>query len=203
MPALGNDAPQLWILMQTAPFLEASGSNAAALSTGLLVARVVIGLVMSAHGAQKLFGWFGGYGLTATGGFFEQLGFRPGRMFAAIASVTEIVAGLLIAFGLLGPVGPALMLSVMIVAAVTVHWSNGLFASTNGIEVPLLYGAFAVMLALTGPGLFSLDALLGLQALWSPTIAAVALAVGVNGGIGNLLARRPAPSGSDVGVRAT
>lgn len=189
--------------MQTAPFLEASVSNATALSTGLLVARVVIGLVMSAHGAQKLFGWFGGYGLTATGGFFEQLGFRPGRMFAAIASVTEIVAGLLIAFGLLGPVGPALMLSVMIVAAVTVHWSNGLFAGTNGIEVPLLYGAFAVMLALTGPGLFSLDALLGLQALWSPTIAAVALAVGVNGAIGNLLARRPAPSGSGAGVSAT
>jgi len=190
--------------MQTAQFLEASSPNAAALSTGLLIARLVFGLVMSAHGAQKLFGWFGGYSLTVTGGFFEQLGFRPGRVFATIASATEIVAGLLIAFGLLGPVGPALMLSVMIVAAVAGHWSNGLFATANGIEVPLLYGIFAVMLALTGPGLFSLDALLGLEALWSPAFAAAALAVGVIGGVGNLAARRrPAPSTSDVGLRTT
>ena len=189
--------------MQTAPFLEASSQNAAALSIGLLIARLVFGLVMSAHGAQKLFGWFGGYSLTATGGLFEQLGFRPGRVFAAIASLTEVVAGLLIAFGLLGPVGPALMLSVMIVAAVTVHWGKGLFAGTNGMEVPLLYATVAVMLALTGPGLFSLDVLLGLEALWSPAFAAAALAVGVIGGIGNLAARRPAPSASGVGLRAT
>ena len=189
--------------MQTAPFLEASAQNAATLSSGLLIARLVFGLVMSAHGAQKLFGWFGGYSLTATGGMFEQLGFRPGRVFAAIASVTEVVGGLLIAFGLLGPVGPALVLSVMIVAAVTVHWGKGLFAGTNGIEVPLLYATFAVMLALTGPGLFSLDALLGLEALWSPAFAAAALAVGVIGGIGNLAARRPAPATSDVGLETT
>ena len=160
--------------MQTAQFLEAPFRNAGALDLGLLIARLVFGLILSAHGAQKLFGWFGGYSLTATGGFFEQLGFRPGRVFAAIAVLTEIVAGLLITFGLLGSVGPALMLSVMIVAAVAGHWSNGLFASANGIEVPLLYGIFAVMLALTGPGLFSLDALLGLEALWSPAFAAAA-----------------------------
>ena len=70
------------------------------------------------------------------------------------------------------------MLSVMIVAAVTVHWKNGLFAMANGIELPLLYGATAVVLALTGPGLFSLDALLGLEALWSPSVAGIALAIG-------------------------
>jgi putative oxidoreductase len=191
-------------VMQTAPFLEASSQNAAALSVGLLVARLVFGVVMSAHGAQKLFGWFGGYGLTVTGGFFEQLGFRPGRVFVAIASATEIVAGLLIAFGLLGPVGPALMLSVMIVAAVAGHWANGFFATSNGIELPLLYASVAVVLALTGPGLLSLDAMLGLEALWSPAFAAVAIAVGVIGGIGNLAARRrPAPSASDIGLRTT
>ncbi len=156
--------------MQTAQFLEASVRNAGALDTGLLIARLVFGLILSAHGAQKLFGWFGGDSLTATGGFFEQLGFRPGRVFAAIASVTEIVAGLLITFGLLGPVGPALMLSVMIVAAGAVHWTRGFFATTNGIELPLLYATVAIALALTGPGLFSLDALLGLEALWSPRL---------------------------------
>src|SRR5687768_44161 len=102
--------------MQAAHLFEISSANGAALSTGLLVARLVFGLSLSAHGAQKLLGWFGGYGLNATGEFFTQIGFRPGRTFAAIASLTEVVAGLLIAVGLLGPIGPALMLSVMIVA---------------------------------------------------------------------------------------
>ena len=179
--------------MLSTHFIDGWAPNAVALSSGLLVARLVFGLIMSAHGAQKLFGWFGGYGLTATGEFLVQLGFRPARVFAAIASLTEVVAGILTALGLLGPVGPALMLSVMIVAAVTVHWKNGLFAMANGIELPLLYGAVAVVLALTGPGLFSLDALLGLEALWSPSVAGIALVIGVVGGIGNLAARRPAP----------
>ena len=84
---------------------------------GLLVLRLVLGLYMAAHGAQKLFGWFGGYGLTGTGEFMVQLGFRPGRLFAGVAASTEVASGLLVALGLLGPVGPALMISVMIVAA--------------------------------------------------------------------------------------
>jgi putative oxidoreductase len=148
------------------------------------------------HGTQKLFGWFGGYGLDGTGGFFEQLGFHPGRAFAAAASTAEVVSGLLVALGLLGPVGPALMLSVMVVAAITVHWKNGFFAASNGIEVPFLYAVAGVGLALAGPGRFSLDAVLGLEWLWAPRIAAVALAVGVAGAVGNVLARRtqaPAP----------
>jgi putative oxidoreductase len=99
---------------------------------------------------------------------------------------------MLVALGLLGPIGPALMLSVMVVAAVAVHWKGGFFAASNGIEVPFLYAAGAVALALAGPGLFSLDALLGLEWLWSPRIAAAALAVGVIGGVVNLLGRRPA-----------
>jgi len=177
--------------MQTASLFDAWAPNAAALSAGLLVARLVFGLIMTAHGAQKLLGWFGGYGLDATGEFLVQLGFRPARLFAILASLSEVVAGLLVAAGFLGPIGPALMLSVMIVAAVTVHWPNGLFAMGNGIELPLLYGAVAVVLALTGPGLFSLDALFGLESLWSPALAAGALAVGILGGIGNLAARRP------------
>src|SRR6266571_2246336 len=188
------------ILMPITHFLDAAAPSAVALSSGLLVARLVFGLSMSAHGAQKLFGWFGGYGLKATGEFLVQLGFGPGRVLATIASLTEFVSGLLIAVGFLGPVGPALVLSVMIVAAVTVHWSNGFFATSNGIELPLLYAAVAVALAFTGSGLFSLDALLGLQTLWSPALAAVALAVGAIGGIGNLAARR---RGSGVGLGTT
>jgi putative oxidoreductase len=167
-------------------------TDGATVSSGLLVARLVFGLLMVGHGTQKLFGWFGGYGLAGTGGFFEGLGFRPGRAFAAAASLTEITGGLLLALGFLGPVGPALIISVMLVAAISVHWQNGLFASSNGIELPLLYAAGAISLALTGPGLFSLDALFGLQSLWTPGIVWAAIAIGVVGGVANLALRRSA-----------
>lgn len=163
-----------------------------ALSGGLLIGRLVLGLGMAAHGAQKLFGWFGGYGLEATGGMFESLGFRPGRLFAFTAGATEVASGLLVALGLFGPIGPALMLSVMVVAALAVHWPQGYFAQNNGIELPVIYAVGGVVLALTGPGLWSLDALLGLNALSSPGIAVAALLVGIAGGIANVLARRPA-----------
>src|SRR5947209_19765732 len=96
---------------------------------GILVLRLVFGLIMAAHGAQKLFGWFGGYGIAGTGGFFESLGFHPGRLFAAAAGASEFGGGLLLAFGLFGPAGPALVIGVMTVAALSVHWPNGLFAT--------------------------------------------------------------------------
>jgi len=160
------------------------------MNEGLLLARVVAGLLMAAHGSQKLLGWFGGYGLTGTGQFFEALGFRPGRTFAALASLAEVSGGILLVLGLFGPIGPALILSVMIVAAIGVHWQGGLFATTNGIEVPLLYATIVAALALTGFGQFSLDAWLGLTSLWTPAVTWIALAVGIIGGIVNLLLRR-------------
>jgi len=161
------------------------------MDAGLLFARVALGLLMAAHGSQKLFGAFGGHGLAAVAGMFDSLGFRPGRFFAAAAATAELTSGLLVAFGLLGPVGPALMLSVMIVAAVSVHWHNGLFAMSNGIEVPLLYAVGAAALALTGFGRYSLDAALGLSAFWTPEAGPFALALGVFLGFANLLIRRP------------
>jgi len=161
------------------------------MDAGLLIARVVFGLLMAAHGTQKLFGWFGGYGLAGTAGFFEQLGFRPGKVFAGAAAGTELVAGLLVAAGLLGPLGPALIVSVMIVAAVTVHWKGGVFAQNNGIEVPLLYGVAAVTLALTGYGAFSADAALGLT--WPEPVIWSTLGIGVIGGFGNLAIRKTTP----------
>jgi putative oxidoreductase len=172
--------------------MHSSILDLAGLSAGLLVARIVIGLLMAGHGSQKLLGWFGGHGIAGTGTFFEALGFRPGRLFATVAATTEIVSGILIALGLFGPVGPALTLSVMIVAAVSVHWKNGIWAQAGGIELALFYGTVAVALALTGFGSYSLDAALGLQSLYTPTLAVVALAIGFLGGVGNLLARRPA-----------
>jgi putative oxidoreductase len=172
-------------------------TDAVTLGTGLLLARLIFGVLMVAHSGQKLFGWFGGYGLAGTAGFFEQLGFRPGRLFVVTASLSEALSGILIALGLLGPVGPALLLSVMIVAAGSVHWKNGLFAGTNGIEVPLLYATGAVALALTGYGPFSLDAVLGIDNTWTPALKVAVLAAGAVGGVVNLLARRSA------GVAAT
>jgi putative oxidoreductase len=162
------------------------------MDAGLVLARLVIGPLMAAHGAQKLFGWFGGYGLTATAGFFEGLGFRPGRLFAGAAAVTEIASGVFVTLGLFGPVGPALMVSVMVVAAVSVHWPN-IFAQSNGIEVALLYATGAAALALTGFGAYSLDAALGLQPLWTPALNWGVLGIGVVGGLVNAGLRRPAP----------
>jgi putative oxidoreductase len=166
------------------------------MDAGLLIARMVFGLLMAAHGAQKLFGWFGGYGLAGTAGFFEQLGFRPGKLFAGAAAGTETVAGLLVAAGLLGPLGPALIVSVMIVAAVTVHLPHGLFAANNGIEVPLLFAVMALTLASSGYGAFSLDAALGLT--WSAQVIWAVLAIGVIGGFANLAVRKTAPAPAHV-----
>jgi len=170
----------------TTPFIDVATA-----SIGLLIVRVALGLLMAAHGSQKLLGWFGGHGLAGTAGFFDSLGFRPGRFFATLASATEVTSGLLLALGFLGPVGPALIISVMIVAAVSMHLKNGLFAANGGIEVPLLYGVVAAGLLLTGPGQYSLDAALGLGYMATPMFAWAALAVGVVGGIMNLFARRP------------
>ena len=163
------------------------------LDLALLIARLVFGLLMAAHGTQKLFGWFGGYGLNTTGEFFVQIGFRQGRTLATVASVTEVASGLLVALGFLGPVGPALMISVMIVAAISVHLKNGLFAASNGVEVNLLYATGALGLALAGFGVYSLDALLGIRAAWTPAITWTVLTVGVVGGIVNLMLRRGTP----------
>jgi putative oxidoreductase len=164
------------------------------LNLGLLLIRLIFGLMMFAHGSQKLFGWLGGYGLAGTGGFFETLGFRPGRHFAFAAAVSEFTGGLLFALGFLGPIGPALIVAVMLVASISVHWRNGLFATTNGVEVPLLYATAAVGIALIGFGTYSLDAAFGLATFWTPGLIGLALLAGVLGGIANLLFRKTPPT---------
>ena len=162
------------------------------IGVGLLVLRIVLGLYMAAHGAQKLFGWFGGHGLPRTAGLFEQIGFRPGHVFATIAAVTELLSGLLVTLGLFGPVGPALMIAVMIVAIGSVHQPHGFFATQNGVELPLLYAVAAFALALTGFGALALDAAVGLTSVWTGGLVRVVLAIGVLGGGLNLVMRRSA-----------
>ena len=126
---------------------------------GILVIRVLFGAAIAAHGAQKLFGWFGGYGLKGTGGVFEQLGFRPGIAFAAAAALSECAGGILLTLGLFTPLGASAILAAMLVAIVSVHLKNGFFAMANGVELPFLYAAVALGVALTGAGAYSVDAL--------------------------------------------
>jgi putative oxidoreductase len=149
----------------------------------LLIARLILGLGMAAHGAQKLFGWFGGPGLGGMAGWMDSLGFRPGRLWATLNGLAEFGSGLLIALGLFGPLGPALLVSVMIVAMYTVHRKNGFFAANNGIEVPILYVAGALVICAATPGVYSLDAVLGLDWLWARHIVWHSLLAGVLVGI--------------------
>ena len=161
------------------------------IGTGLLLARLIVGLAMSAHGAQKAFGILGGHGLKATGGFFESLGYRPGAFFAATAAYGEIAGGLLTALGLFGPVGPALIVLVMIVAAGTVHVKNGFFASKGGIELNAFYVASSLALAFAGPGVLSLDSLAGLDHFFNGQVDAIVVGAGIVAGFAALALRRP------------
>jgi len=163
------------------------------LGIGLLIVRIALGLGFASHGAQKLFGWFGGYGLAGTGGFMESLGFKPGKTFAAAAGASELAGGLLIAAGLLGPVGPALVLSTMLVATITVHLKNGFFNANGGYELPFAYTAGSLAYAFAGYGALSLDSALHLA--WSPAIVYSVLALGAIGAFANLALRKPAPAG--------
>jgi putative oxidoreductase len=148
---------------------------------GILLVRVFFGAAIAAHGAQKLFGWFGGYGIKGTGGFFETIGFRPGTTFAALAGLSEFGGGVLLILGLFTPLGAAAVVSVMIVALVSLHLKSGFFATNNGIEMPFLYAAAAVGLAFTGGGASSLDAIFPVKFLNEPYVVIGVLVLAVAG----------------------
>jgi putative oxidoreductase len=158
--------------------------------TGILIIRVLFGVAIAAHGSQKLFGWFGGHGLKGTGGFLEQLGFRPGAAFAALAGLSEASGGLLLALGFFTPFGSAAVLAAMLVAIFSVHVRNGFFAMSNGIELPFLYAVAAVALAFTGAGAFSLDSLFGLNFLSGPVLVDTVLLLAALGARATLALRK-------------
>jgi putative oxidoreductase len=155
---------------------------------GLLIIRLVVGLTLAAHGAQKLFGMFGGYGIAGTGGFFESIGFRPGKVLAMMAGLGETGGGLALALGLLTPFAAAVIVAAMIVAIWGVHLEKGFFLENDGYESPLVIGAVAAAVAFTGPGQLSLDQMLGLS-LAGAKWGLIALSLGVLGALPPLLAR--------------
>src|SRR3954469_20196686 len=156
---------------------------------GLLVLRLVVGALLIGHGTQKLFGWYGGYGLEGTGGFFESVGHRPGRTMAMIAGLSEAGGGLLLVMGLLTPVGSAMIIGTMIVAAYSVHKDNGLWATNGGYELPLINATVAAGLAFTGAGTWSLDSAFDVP--WNRGWGVGLLTVCVAGlAAGGVLARR-------------
>lgn len=130
------------------------------LNIGLLIIRLVIGVLFIGHGSQKLFGWFGGYGIKGTGGWFESIGMKPGAAMAILAGLAEFIGGMLFAIGLLTPLAGIIIAGTMIMAIVKVHGPNGLWSTSNGYEYNLTLLAVAIGVALAGPGQYSIDAFL-------------------------------------------
>lgn len=162
------------------------------MDSGLLIIRVALGAIMAAHGAQKLFGWFGGPGLAGTGGWLKSMGFRPARLHALVNGLAEFGGGVLLALGLLTPLGAAAVAGVMFVAIATVHWPNGFFNSSGGYEFNLLIATTAIALASIGPGEISIDHL----AAWNLAgiewgLAALAISAAAAGSL--LAMRKPQP----------
>ncbi|WP_226646280.1 DoxX family protein [Mesobacillus subterraneus] len=126
----------------------------------MLIIRLVIGILFIGHGAQKLFGWFGGYGLKGTGGWFESIGMRPGVTMALFAGLAELIGGILLGAGFLTPLAALMIAGTMLMAIVKVHAPNGLWSTANGYEYNLTLISVAIGLALIGPGKYAIDAIL-------------------------------------------
>jgi putative oxidoreductase len=156
------------------------------MNTALLILRVVIGLYVAAHGAQKLFGWFNGPGLKGTEGFLGgMLGFRPAGLWAPALALAEFGGGLLMAVGLLGPLGPIAVAATQTTATVVVHWAKGPWGTEGGYEQTLTNLSVAVAVAVAGAGRYSIDSLVGISIpVWFSLVVAVAAALGVLVAIG-------------------
>ncbi len=158
---------------------------------GLFALRAVLGLLIAAHGAQKLFGWFGGYGLAGTTGYMRSaLRLRSAALWTAVGAVSEFAGGLSLAVGLVTGAGAAAVAAAMLTAVALAHWPR-LWSTDNGMEYPLVAGVAAAAVGLIGPGTWSLDAALGLTAA-QPGLFLAGLALGVIGMAAVLLTRTPA-----------
>jgi putative oxidoreductase len=163
------------------------------LNIGLLILRIVLGGVMMGHGAQKLFGWFGGKGLTGAHKMIEAMGYRPVWFWAMMSGLTEFGGGLLFLAGFLTPLGSLGIIAPMLTAIVKSHWRNGFWNTNRGFEFPLVNLTAALALGFTGPGLYSLDALLKIS-FPEPVTLLVGLVIVILGLLAQDLTKRLAAS---------
>jgi len=124
---------------------------------GITLLRVIVGLTFAAHGAQKLFGWFGGYGLEGVGQWMESIGITPGYLMALLAGSAEFFGGLALVVGLLVRPAAASLVVAMLVAIFSVHWANGFFITANGFEYAMVLALVSAVLLIEGAGKLSLD----------------------------------------------
>lgn len=164
------------------------------MNLALLVLRVVVGLLFVGHGAQKLFGWFGGHGPDGTGQYMESLGLTRGKAMAILAGMAEVIGGLLFACGLLTPVAAALLSTVMLTAIWTAHRKHGLWVANGGYEYPLVMLAVVFAVTAAGAGAWSLDDVWNLNVAgeeWAiGQLAAGIVAAGLTMGASRLAANR-------------
>jgi putative oxidoreductase len=148
---------------------------------GLLVLRLVLGLILVGHGAQKLFGWWGGSGMTGWTGAMTRMRIRPAVPWAWMSALAEFVGGLLVVIGFLNPLGSFAIAGSMLVAIALVHWPKGFWTTKGGYEFNLLIIAAAAAVAIAGPGAYSLDSALGIRLPepWLLIIGTVATVAGV------------------------
>ncbi len=133
------------------------------ISAGLLILRIALGGIFFAHGAQKLFGWFGGRGISGHAGFLESLGVRPARLLAAVSGLGEFFGGLGVLSGFLMPLPAAAIIGAMSVAIIKVHLPKGFWNHDGGMEYPFVLAVLAFVIGLVGPGRCSLDRVLGIR----------------------------------------
>ena len=143
----------------------------------LLILQMGIGLTFAAHGAQKVFGWWGGPGLAGWEGAMAHMGFRPARLFAVTSALTELGGGLLLAVGLLTPLAAAALVAQAVVIVGHVHWQNGFFNSRSGIEFPLLLGLGAAAVGLAGGSAVGVDSFVGFTLVPAVDVAVVAAGI--------------------------
>ena len=161
---------------------------------GLLILRIVVGLTMAGHGAQKAFGWWKGPGRVGWHAVVVRMGFRPANAWALVSIGAELVGGTLFALGLLTPVAAMALIGQSVVIIFKAHWSRGFWGRDGGFEFPLSLLAGVVAIVGTGPGSLSLDSALGLA--YPVEVRAALLAIGALGGAAAILVSRVPPAAS-------
>lgn len=164
---------------------------------GLLAVRLTFGGLMAGHGAQKLFGAFGGYGLEGTAGWLESLGLKPGKFWAFMAGAGEFGSGVLTALGFLTPLGAITSFGPMLTAWIKVHAGKPIWVTSGGAELPLLNLSVGTLLALSDPGRFSLDEMIDVE-IPTPIIALTAAGVAI--GVVATVMAQPEPSEAEANV---